>query len=124
VPFVIDHMGRVKADGGLEQRPFRALLDLMKLDTCWVKVCGAERVSTAGPPFLDAIPFARAIVNAAPDRVLWGTDWPHPNVGRFMPNDGDLVDLVSEIAPDEEQREKLLVKNPANLYGWPSGNRP
>ena len=83
VPFVIDHMGRVKADGGLEQRPFRALLDLMKLDTCWVKVCGAERVSTAGPPFLDAVPFARAIVNAAPDRVLWGTDWPHPNVGRL-----------------------------------------
>ena len=124
VPFVIDHMGRVKADGGLEQRPFRALLDLMKLDTCWVKVCGAERVSTAGPPFLDAVPFARAIVNAAPDRVLWGTDWPHPNVGRFMPNDGDLVDLVAEIAPDEEQREKLLVQNPANLYGWASGNRP
>jgi predicted TIM-barrel fold metal-dependent hydrolase len=124
VPFVIDHLGRVKADGGLEQRPFRALLDLMKLDTCWVKVSGAERVSTAGPPFLDAIPFARAIVNAAPDRVLWGTDWPHPNVGRFMPNDGDLVDLVSEIAPDEVQREKLLVKNPANLYGWEPGNRP
>jgi predicted TIM-barrel fold metal-dependent hydrolase len=96
----------------------------MKLDTCWVKVCGAERVSTAGPPFLDAVPFARAIVNAAPDRVLWGTDWPHPNVGRFMPNDGDLVDLVSEIAPDEVQREKLLVQNPANLYGWASGNRP
>ena len=52
-----------------------------------------------------------------------GTDWPHPNVGRFMPNDGDLVDLISEIAPDEVQREKLLVKNPANLYGWASGNR-
>jgi predicted TIM-barrel fold metal-dependent hydrolase len=118
VPFVIDHMGRVKADGGLEQRPFRALLDLMKLDTCWVKVCGAERVSTAGPPFLDAVPFGRAIVNAAPDRVLWGTDWPHPNVGRFMPNDGDLVDLVPEIAPDEALREKLLVQNPARLYGW------
>ena len=124
VPFVIDHMGRVKADGGVEQRPFRALLDLMKLDTCWVKVCGAERVSTAGPPFLDAVPFAQAIVNQAPDRVLWGTDWPHPNVGRFMPNDGDLADLVSEIAPDEVQREKLLVQNPANLYGWASGNRP
>jgi len=118
VPFVIDHMGRVKANGGLEQRPFRALLELMKLDTCWVKVCGAERVSTAGPPFLDAVPFARAIVNAAPDRVLWGTDWPHPNVGRFMPNDGELVDLVSEIAPDEAQRHKLLVQNPAHLYAW------
>jgi len=108
----------VKANGGLEQRSFRALLELMKLDTCWVKVCGAERVSTAGPPFLDAVPFARAIVDAAPDRVLWGTDWPHPNVGRFMPNDGDLVDLVAEIAPDEVQREKLLVHNPAKLYGW------
>jgi 2-pyrone-4,6-dicarboxylate lactonase len=118
VPFVIDHMGRVKADGGLDQPPFRALLDLLTLDTCWVKVCGAERVSTAGPPFLDAVPFARAIVGAAPDRVLWGTDWPHPNVGRFMPNDGDLVDLISEIAPDEVQRQKLLVRNPANLYGW------
>ena len=124
VPFVIDHMGRVKADGGLEQKPFRALLDLMKLDTCWVKVCGAERVSATGPPFLDAVPFARAIVNAAPDRVLWGTDWPHPNVGRFMPNDGELVDLVARIAPDEVQREKLLVENPAHLYGWASGNRP
>ena len=118
VPFVIDHMGRVKADAGLEQRPFRALRELMRLDTCWVKVCGAERVSTAGPPFLDAVPFARAIVDAAPDRVLWGTDWPHPNVGRFMPNDGDLVDLVAEIVPDEAQREKLLVTNPARLYGW------
>jgi len=118
-------MGRVKADAGLEQRPFRALLELMKLDTCWVKVCGAERVSTAGPPFHDAVPFARAIVNVAPDRVLSGTDWPHPNVGRFMPNDGDLVDLVSEIAPDEVQRDKLLVRNPANLYGWASsGNKP
>jgi 2-pyrone-4,6-dicarboxylate lactonase len=117
-PFVIDHMGRVKADLGLDQRPFRALLDLMKLDTCWVKVCGAERVSTAGPPFLDAVPFARAIVDAAPDRVLWGTDWPHPNVGRNMPNDGDLVDLLPRIAPDETLREKLLVSNPANLYDW------
>lgn len=123
VPFVIDHMGRVKADAGIEQPPFRALLELMKLDTCWVKVCGAERISRAGPPFLDAVPFARAIVNAAPDRVLWGTDWPHPNVGRFMPNDGDLVDLIAEIAPDEVQREKLLVRNPARLYGWDLGNR-
>jgi len=118
LPFVIDHMGRVKAHLGLDQRPFRALLDLMKLDTCWVKVCGAERVSTAGPPFLDAVPFARAIVDAAPDRVLWGTDWPHPNVGRNMPNDGDLVDLLPRIAPDETLREKLLVSNPANLYDW------
>ena len=118
VPFIIDHMGRVKASAGLEQEAFRALLGLVALDTCWVKVCGSERVSTAGLPFLDAVPFAQALVNAAPDRVLWGTDWPHPNVGRYMPNDGDLVDLVPLIAPDEEPRRKLLIDNPARLYGF------
>jgi predicted TIM-barrel fold metal-dependent hydrolase len=120
LPFIIDHMGRVKASAGLEQKPFRALLDLMKLENCWVKVCGSERVSAAGPPFLDAAPFAQALVNAAPERVLWGTDWPHPNVGRYMPNDGDLVDLLPLIAPSEELREKLLVKNPARLYDFES----
>jgi 2-pyrone-4,6-dicarboxylate lactonase len=118
LPFVIDHMGRVNAGAGLEQGPFRALLELMTLGNCWVKVCGAERTSAAGPPFVDAIPFAQALVNAAPDRVLWGTDWPHPNVGRHMPNDGDLVDLLPLIVPDEAPRRKLLVHNPASLYGW------
>jgi 2-pyrone-4,6-dicarboxylate lactonase len=118
LPFVIDHMGRVLASAGLEQEPFGALLELMKLGNCWVKVCGAERVSAAGPPFVDAIPFAQALVNAAPDRVLWGTDWPHPNVGRHMPNDGDLVDLVPLIVPDEALRRRLLIDNPASLYGW------
>jgi predicted TIM-barrel fold metal-dependent hydrolase len=118
VPFIIDHMGRVKADGGLEQPAFLALLDLMTLEHCWVKVCGAERVSVTGPPFLDAVPFAQALVRAAPDRVLWGTDWPHPNVGRHVPNDGDLVDLLPLIAPDEALRDKLLVDNPARLYDF------
>jgi 2-pyrone-4,6-dicarboxylate lactonase len=118
VPFVVDHMGRVKAAAGLDQPPFRALLDLIVLDNCWVKVCGTERVSATGPPFLDAIPFAQALVAAAPERVLWGTDWPHPNVGRHMPNDGDLVDLVPLIAPDEEMRHQLLVSNPASLYDF------
>lgn len=118
MPFVIDHMGRVKASAGMNQVPFRALLDLLQLENCWVKVCGSERVSATGPPFHDAVLFARALVEAAPDRVLWGTDWPHPNVGRFMPNDGDLVDLVPLIAPDDASRHKLLVENPARLYGW------
>jgi predicted TIM-barrel fold metal-dependent hydrolase len=118
VPFVIDHMGRVKASAGMDQLPFRALLDLLQVENCWVKVCGSERVSATGPPFHDAVPFARALVEAAPDRVLWGTDWPHPNVGRFMPNDGDLVDLVPLIAPDDASRHKLLVENPARLYRW------
>jgi 2-pyrone-4,6-dicarboxylate lactonase len=118
VPFVVDHMGRVKASEGVAQPAFRALLDLMRLENCWVKVCGAERVSTAGPPFHDAIPFAKAVIETAPDRVLWGTDWPHPNVGRHMPNDGDLLDLVPLMAPDEAMRHKLLVENPARLYDW------
>ena len=116
VPFIIDHMGRVKADEGLEQPAFRALLDLMTLETCWVKVCGAERVSATGPPFLDAVPFAQALVRRAPDRVLWGTDWPHPNVGRHVPNDGDLVDLLPLIASDDMIRGRLLVDNPERLY--------
>jgi len=118
LPFIIDHMGRVKADAGLGQPPFRALLELTKLDTCWVKVCGSERVSSKGPPFADAVPFARALVEAAPDRVLWGTDWPHPNIARHMPNDGDLVDLVPLIAPDAPTQHLLLVANPARLYDF------
>jgi 2-pyrone-4,6-dicarboxylate lactonase len=118
LPFIIDHMGRVQAGAGLQQPPFRALLDLTKLENCWVKVCGSERVSTAGPPFHDAIPFAQALIEAAPDRVLWGTDWPHPNVGRHLPSDVDLVSLVPLMAPDETLRQKLLVDNPARLYDF------
>ena len=118
VPYTIDHMGRVKAADGFEQAPFRALLDVMiRDDKCWVKVCGCERVSSAGPPFVDAVPFARKIVETAPDRVIWGTDWPHPNV-KAMPNDGDLVDLIPLFAADEELQHKLLVDNPARLFGF------
>ncbi len=117
IPFVIDHMGRVVADKGLEQPAFKALLALMDLPNAWVKICGSERVSTAGPPFTDAAPFARALAKAAPDRVLWGTDWPHPNV-RWMPNDGDLVDLIPLFADDAASRQRLLVDNPQALYGF------
>jgi 2-pyrone-4,6-dicarboxylate lactonase len=116
VRYTIDHMGRVKASDGLDQRPFQALIDLMKNDEkCWVKVCGAERVSTAGPPFVDAVPFARRIVETAPDRVIWGTDWPHPNV-KVMPNDGDLVDLIPLFMPEPDLQKRVLVDNPARLF--------
>ena len=118
VPYVIDHMGRVKAKDGLDQPAFRALLELMKDERCWVKVCGAERVSSAGPPFADAVPFAQALIAAAPGRVLWGTDWPHPNVGKHMPNDGDLIDLLPRMIPDELLRRKVLVENPTRLYDF------
>jgi 2-pyrone-4,6-dicarboxylate lactonase len=116
VPMVIDHMGRVKAADGLDQPAFKVLLEWMKDERFWVKICGAERVSSVGPPFTDAVPFARALVEAAPERVLWGTDWPHPNVGRHMPNDGDLVDLFPQMAPEPALQKKILVDNPARLY--------
>jgi 2-pyrone-4,6-dicarboxylate lactonase len=118
MPVVIDHMGRVKAGQGVEQPGFKALLGLMKGEDFWVKICGAERISTAGPPYHDAIPFAQALIDAAPDRVLWGTDWPHPNIEGVMPNDGDLMNLLPLYAPDEEARNRILVDNPARLYGF------
>ena len=115
VPFVIDHMGRVDAGHGLDQRPFAMLLKLMRNPRAWVKISGPERVSAAGKPFRDAAPFAAALARAAPDRVLWGTDFPHPNV-KIMPNDGELVDLFAETVPDEGLRKRILVDNPARLY--------
>jgi predicted TIM-barrel fold metal-dependent hydrolase len=120
VRYTIDHMGRVKASDGLDQRSFQTLIDLMQRDEkCWVKVCGCERVSSAGPPFTDAVPFARRIVETAVDRVIWGTDWPHPNV-KLMPNDGDLVDLIPLFAPEPEFQQKILVTNPARLFEFDS----
>jgi 2-pyrone-4,6-dicarboxylate lactonase len=117
VPMVIDHMGRVKAADGPGQEPFKVLLDFMKNENFWVKICGAERVSSMGPPFTDAVPFAQALIDAAPDRILWGTDWPHPNV-KWMPNDGDLVDLFPLMAPTPELQKKILVDNLARLYDF------
>jgi 2-pyrone-4,6-dicarboxylate lactonase len=115
VPFVIDHMGRVEAKHGLDQRPFAMLLELMRNPLAWVKISGPERVSAAGRPFHDALPFAEALVRAAPDRVLWGTDFPHPNV-KVMPNDGELLDLFARAVPDEGLRRRVLIDNPARLY--------
>ena len=115
VPFVIDHMGRVDAAHGLGQKPFAMLLELMKNPLAWVKVSGPERISAAGKPFHDAMPFAAALAKAAPDRVLWGTDFPHPNVNT-MPNDGELVDLFALTIPDEALRKRILVDNPTRLY--------
>jgi predicted TIM-barrel fold metal-dependent hydrolase len=114
-PYVIDHMARVDATAGLDQAPFQALLGRLADERCWVKVSGAERLTAGGvPPYDDVVAFARALIDAAPDRVLWGTDWPHPNV-RHMPDDGDLLDLLAEFAPDPAIRDRILVDNPARL---------
>ena len=117
VPFIIDHMGRVPVKDGLQQEPFKVLLKLHRSNPrCWVKISGSERISAAGPPFDDAAPFARELVNAGPERILWGTDWPHPNIARHMPNDGDLVDLIPQLMPDASIRQLVLVDNPHRLY--------
>jgi predicted TIM-barrel fold metal-dependent hydrolase len=118
-PYVIDHMARVDAAAGLDQEPFQELLGLLEGDErAWVKISGAERLTAAGPPpYDDVVPYARALIEAAPDRVLWGTDWPHPNV-RHMPDDADLVDLLTAFAPDEATRNRILVDNPERLYDF------
>jgi predicted TIM-barrel fold metal-dependent hydrolase len=119
IPFVIDHMARVKAKDGTGQPAFRQLLDLMRNPLAWVKISGPERVSSAGAPFRDAVPFAQALLAAAPERCLWGTDWPHPNIAGDMPNDGDLVDLLGEMVQgDEVLLRQVVVANPDRLY-WP-----
>jgi predicted TIM-barrel fold metal-dependent hydrolase len=115
LPFVIDHMGRVPAAAGLDQPGLRALIELSRLENCWIKVCGAERI--AMPPYDQAVPIARALVEAAPERVLWGTDFPHPNATHEA-DEADLVDLVPRYAPDALAQRRLLVDNPARLYGF------
>ncbi|GGX80028.1 amidohydrolase family protein [Massilia dura] len=119
VPFVIDHMGRVRAAQGIGQRPFQLLLSLLRENPlAWVKICGAERVSTGKRPFNDAVPFAQELIATAPERLLWGTDWPHPNISHDMPNDGELVNLFHEFTGSDKVRKQILVDNPAQLYGF------
>jgi len=121
LPVVLDHMGRVPASEGLEQPAFQILCRLFKrVEKLWIKISGAERITRDGPPFYDAVPFARALVEIAPERLLWGTDWPHPNVAGAMPNDGDLVDLIPRMVPDRSHQDLILVDNPARLYGFNS----
>jgi 2-pyrone-4,6-dicarboxylate lactonase len=117
VPFIIDHMGRVKAADGLQQAPFQALLALYRNNPlAWIKVCGAERVSSGKRPYLDAIPFAQALIQEDDSRILWGTDWPHPNITKDMPNDGELVDLFAKICPDPKAQRRILADNPTRMY--------
>ena len=121
VTVVIDHMGRINASRGQKDPAFEALLALLENGHVWVKVSGSERVSRRDAPYEDAIPFARRLVETYPDRVLWGTDWPHPNLRAAPPDDGILVGLLARIAPDEMALQALLVDNPMRLYRFPDG---
>ncbi len=116
---VIDHMGRPDIELGtahLQWQRFLTLLD--EHPNLWVKVSGAERLSKTGPPYDDVVPFGRALVERFPERVLWGTDWPHPNMETHVPDDGMLVDFIERIAPTAALQQSLLVENPLRLY-WP-----
>ena len=118
---MIDHFGRVRAEDGLDAPAFQTLLRLVKRENVWAKLIGPYFLSNRAPGYDDVAPFARAVIAAAPDRVVWGTDWPHPAVAHLgvpMPNDGDLADLLLDWVPDEAQRRKVLVENAARLYGF------
>ena len=123
---VIDHLGHMDPGQGIEQSGFQALLTLMETGRCWVKLC-AYRFDHGGAPFDRARRFAQALHAVAPDRLVWGTDWPHPDIpgpqpdvpGR-MPNDGDLLDALGVWFEDEETVHRILVDNPTALYGFPA----
>jgi 2-pyrone-4,6-dicarboxylate lactonase len=116
---VVDHMGRPDVTKAVNGPEFARFLSFMEGDNIWSKVTCPERLSKMPPPdYVDFVPFAKAVVTSFPDRVLWGTDWPHPNLNMVghMPDDGALVDLIPHIAPTAELQLKLLVDNPTRLY--------
>ena len=116
---VIDHMGRPDVAEGVDGPSFARVLGLMEAHPrFWIKVSCPERLTGAGPPYDDVVPFAARLVERFPDRVLWGTDWPHPNMKSHRPDDGALVDMIPRIAPGEAAQRRLLVGNPMRLY-WP-----
>ena len=118
-PIVVDHMGRPDVTQPVDGPDFGRFLSLMNSrDSVWCKVTCPERLTVLGPPYEDVVPFAREVVTRFADRVLWGTDWPHPNLRGHMPDDGALVDFVPRIAPDAALQRALLVDNPRRLY-WP-----
>lgn len=117
VEVVIDHMGGVRTAGGVDAAAFQALLRLLDHERVWVKLCG-YRISSGGLPYADIAPFAKALLAAAPERCLWGTDWPHPSLYDVVPEDGQLFDLLGAWAPTDAQRQAVLVDNPARLYGF------
>jgi predicted TIM-barrel fold metal-dependent hydrolase len=115
---VIDHMGRPDPAKGIDAPGFQALIRLLKSGRGWAKMSAPYRTSREPPPYNDMTPFAHALVEAAPDRLVWGSDWPHVLLETTMPNDGDLVDLIAVWAPDEAVRRRILVDNAEKLYGF------
>ncbi len=114
---VVDHMGRPDVSKGTDHPDFLRFVNLLETnENIWTKVSCPERLTVVGPPYGDVIPFSRLLVEKFPDRTLWGTDWPHPNMKSHMPDDGLLAELIPEIAPTKQAQQSLLVENPERLY--------
>ncbi len=118
MPVVVDHMGFMQTTEGIDNPGFQRFLNLVRDGICWAKLSGNYRISSERPYYRDAIPFARALIEAAPDHMVWGTDWPHVTQADYMPNDGDLLDALDDYAPEPELKQAILVDNPARLYGF------
>lgn len=119
VNFVIGHLGYMKTDRGINHPGFQQLLGLLGEGKCWVKMTGTYRISQSdSPPYDDVIPYAQALIETAPDRMLWGSDWPHPHHYKKMPNDGYILDQLSSWTSNSQTIKRILVDNPAELYGF------
>jgi predicted TIM-barrel fold metal-dependent hydrolase len=120
LPLVVDHMGRMSASRGVADPGFQQLCRLLADGRAWTKISGADRNSALGPPYLDIDPFVAALLDANPQQLVWGTDWPHINyfAAHEMPDDGVLANLLSRWMPHEALRRQVLVDNPARLYDF------
>ena len=118
VPVVIDHMGQAPLSEGVNGASFQTILRLAREGKAYVKISAPMRMSAGEYPYADVIPFVHALVEASADRMLWATDWPHTTITKKMPNDGDLVDLLADWFPDPAVLKKVMVDNPARLYGF------
>jgi len=116
VPYIIDHMGRVDASQGLRGSAFQAILALRGRPGAWVKISGVDRLSGGHAPYSQGCDFMRALLDAMPEQLLWGTDWPHPNVAGATPDDMALRNLFLDLCPGQDLREQILVHNPQTLY--------
>ena len=119
VPVVLDHIGHMPVKRGLNSPEFVALLRLLGSGQCWIKLSGSYRMTQqTKPPYTDVAPFVEALIATNAERLVWATDWPHPQIPVDMPNDGDLVDMFEDWLPNDDVREQIYVHNPAHLYGF------
>jgi 2-pyrone-4,6-dicarboxylate lactonase len=118
IPVLIDHMGRPNPAAGKDDPSLRKVIELAKRGNFWVMLSLAEKISQAGKPWDDVVPIMRALIEAAPDRVVWASDWPHPVPTSQPPNEADLVELLYRAMHDDAERRRILVDNPARLFGF------